>query len=81
MQLRDVMTPAMQEIERSLEEVLCFRVMSELSCQHRVVTFMTANHNRIMRIQPPLVIQKPQIDRFLTAFREVCDKLSGVAAG
>ncbi|MEJ2715391.1 MAG: hypothetical protein P8014_19810 [Acidihalobacter sp.] len=62
---------AMRELEASLEDMFVLRFMTKLSKEHDVLTFVTANNNRVMRIQPPLVLTMEEADRFLVAFRAV----------
>lgn len=67
---------AMRELEANLEDMFVLRFMTKLSREHGVLTFVTANNNRVMRIQPPLVLTKEEADRFLLAFRAVCADLA-----
>lgn len=67
---------AMRELEASLEDMFVLRFMTKLSKEHGVLTFVTANNSRVMRIQPPLVLTMEEADRFLAAFRAVCADLS-----
>lgn len=52
------------------------RFMTKLSEEHGVLTFVTANNNRVMRIQPPLVLTREEAERFLSAFASVCEDLA-----
>lgn len=67
---------AMEELEQSLEDMFVLRLMTKLSEQHGILTFVTANNNRVMRIQPPLVLGIEDADRFLAAFAAVCEDLA-----
>lgn len=67
---------AMRELEASLEDLFVLRVMTKLSQEHGVLTFVTGNNNRVMRIQPPLVLQATEADAFLAAFAQVCADLA-----
>jgi putrescine aminotransferase len=37
---------------------------------------MTANSNRIMRIQPPLILTRKEATKFADAFRQVCEDMA-----
>lgn len=67
---------AMQELEQSLEDMFVLRLMTKLSEEHGILTFVTANNNRVMRIQPPLVLSREEAERFLGAFASVCEDLA-----
>ncbi|MFW3896953.1 aminotransferase class III-fold pyridoxal phosphate-dependent enzyme [Pseudomonas bharatica] len=67
---------AMEELEQSLEDMFVLRLMTKLSEEHGILTFVTANNNRVMRIQPPLVLGIEEADRFLGAFAAVCEDLA-----
>ncbi|WP_024804909.1 aminotransferase class III-fold pyridoxal phosphate-dependent enzyme [Nocardia sp. BMG51109] len=62
-------------VEQALTELLCMRFVSALGTRHRILTFITANTNQVMRIQPPLVVDEADIDRFVEATGEVCGTL------
>ncbi|CCH73599.1 putative aminotransferase class-III [Nostocoides australiense Ben110] len=65
-----------QEVERTLGNLLVMRVVTKLSDEHRILTFLSANHNNVMRIQPPLVLTTEEARRFVAAFAAVCDDLA-----
>lgn len=67
---------AVAEIEKGMEDMFVLRMVTKLAKEHQVLTFMTANSNRVMRIQPPLILSEADVKRFLTAFEQVCDDLS-----
>ncbi|MFS0825776.1 aminotransferase class III-fold pyridoxal phosphate-dependent enzyme [Pseudomonas phoenicis] len=67
---------AMEELEQSLEDMFVLRLMTKLSQDHGILTFVTANNNRVMRIQPPLVLSQEDAQRFLDAFASVCEDLA-----
>ena len=69
---------AMKELEASLEDVFVLRFMTRLSQEHGVLTFVTANNNRVMRIQPPLILTIEQADFFVQAFARVCGDMATV---
>lgn len=63
---------AMKALESSLEDFFVLRFMTRLSQEHNVLTFVTANNNRVMRIQPPLILTMEEADIFVQAFASVC---------
>ncbi|HDJ1440436.1 Putrescine aminotransferase [Serratia rubidaea] len=67
---------AMERMEQSLGEMFCMKFVTKLCQDHKILTFITANSSTVIRIQPPLIISKAEIDRFVTAFAAVCDELS-----
>lgn len=67
---------AIQELERNLEDMFVLRLMTKLSREHGILTFVTANNNRVMRIQPPLILSMQEARKFLAAFNAVCEDLS-----
>ncbi|AVJ19737.1 aminotransferase class III-fold pyridoxal phosphate-dependent enzyme [Serratia sp. JUb9] len=67
---------AMDRMEQSLGEMFCMKFVTKLCQDHKILTFITANSSTVIRIQPPLIISKAEIDRFVTAFAAVCDELS-----
>lgn len=73
---RDSLNSALREIESALEEFFCLRFVTKLGQEHNILTFMTANNNKVLRIQPPLVLRKDEADRFVSSFRDVCEDMS-----
>ncbi|WLH89276.1 aminotransferase class III-fold pyridoxal phosphate-dependent enzyme [Pseudomonas sp. FP453] len=67
---------AISEIEKNFEEMFVLRFVSKLSREHGVLTFVTANNNRVMRIQPPLVLSESEARHFVQAFSAVCKDMS-----
>ena len=59
-------------VEATLGDLMCLRVVRELARTHHVLTFVTGNSNRVMRLQPPLVLTEAEADRFVAAFDAVC---------
>jgi acetylornithine/succinyldiaminopimelate/putrescine aminotransferase len=74
--VRDSLVQAMHKMEETLGEMFCMRVVTKLSNDHDILTFVTANSSTVIRIQPPLVITRDQIDAFVRAFATVCDEMS-----
>lgn len=72
------LSQAMKELEGSMEDLFVLRFMTRLSQEHGVLTFVTANNNRVMRIQPPLILTMEEADRFVCAFAAVCADMSTV---
>jgi 3-acetyloctanal aminotransferase len=72
-ELRSTLRAAGQHIESALSDMLCMRFISALGTDHRMLTFVTANSNQVMRIQPPLVLTDFEAQRFVKAVRAVCE--------
>lgn len=75
-QLRDNLLHAMRRFEGSLSEMFCMRFVTKLAQDHNILTFLTANSNTVIRLQPPLTLTQQQADRFVAAFRAVCVDMS-----
>lgn len=67
---------AVKEIERNFEEMFVLRVVSKLSKEHGILTFVTANSNKVLRIQPPLVLSAEDAQRFVDAIGAVCNDMA-----
>ncbi|GAA3155481.1 hypothetical protein GCM10010521_49200 [Streptomyces rameus] len=71
-QVRDAFHRAGQAVESSLGDLMCLRFVAQLARDHRILTFLTANSNRVLRIQPPLLLGPAEADRFTGAVEAVC---------
>jgi len=67
---------AKQKMEEALEEMFCMRFVTKLNKDYKILTYVTANSSTVMRIQPPLVISKQEIDYFVKSFATVCEEMS-----
>jgi len=65
-------------IEEVLEEMFVLKIVTKLSNKFKIITFMTANSNKILRVQPPLIITKDQIDYFVDSLKTTCIDLMTV---
>jgi acetylornithine/succinyldiaminopimelate/putrescine aminotransferase/predicted amino acid dehydrogenase len=65
-----------QTLEATLGDLMCLRLVSTLARDHQILTFLTANSNRVLRIQPPLVLSRAEADRFVAAVAESCATIS-----
>lgn len=74
--VREHLEAAMRELESTLADMFVLRIMTKLSNDHGILAFVTANNNRVMRIQPPLVLSLEEADRFIEALSDVCEDLS-----
>ncbi|MFE7567664.1 aminotransferase class III-fold pyridoxal phosphate-dependent enzyme [Streptomyces sp. NPDC057539] len=74
--VRTAMSRAGKALEDSLGDVMCLRFVGQLARDHRILTFVTANRNRVLRIQPPLSLTTEQADRFVMAVGAVCHDLA-----
>ncbi|WP_163833138.1 aminotransferase class III-fold pyridoxal phosphate-dependent enzyme [Spartinivicinus ruber] len=75
-ELKSHMTGVIKEMEKSLAEMFCMRFVTKLGNDHQILTFVTANSSTVMRIQPPLIITKQEIDYFVESFATVCKEMS-----
>jgi acetylornithine/succinyldiaminopimelate/putrescine aminotransferase/predicted amino acid dehydrogenase len=73
---RDYIRQAVNEVEKSLEEMFILRIVAKLSQDHNILTFVTANNSRVMRIQPPLILTESQANYFAESFAKVCEEMS-----
>ncbi|MEE1938034.1 aminotransferase class III-fold pyridoxal phosphate-dependent enzyme [Streptomyces sp. TRM 70361] len=74
--LRSALSRAGSALESTLGDLMCLRFVNGLARDHRILTFVTANHNRVMRIQPPLVLTTAEADRFVAGVEAVCRDLA-----
>ncbi|MFH0244673.1 aminotransferase class III-fold pyridoxal phosphate-dependent enzyme [Streptomyces sp. HK10] len=74
--LRSALSRAGSALESTMGDLMCLRFVGGLARDHRILTFVTANRNRVMRIQPPLVLTTAEADRFVTGVEAVCRDLA-----
>ncbi|SJN54151.1 Putrescine aminotransferase [Vibrio gazogenes] len=74
--VREHLQIAMTRMEQSLGEMFCMKFVTKLCLDHNILTFITANSSTVIRIQPPLIIEQEEMERFVTAFADVCEELS-----
>lgn len=60
------------------KEYLASLVASELLNEHKVITAYTLNNPNVIRLQPPLVVEKEHLDRVVLALSEVCQRYRGL---
>lgn len=72
----DTIRAAGSALEATLGDLMCLRFVHALARDHRILTFVTANHGRMLRIQPPLVLDRDEADRFVAAADAVCRELA-----
>ncbi|MGH3611890.1 MAG: aminotransferase class III-fold pyridoxal phosphate-dependent enzyme [Pseudonocardia sp.] len=65
-------------VESALGDLLCLRVVATLR-EHRILSFVTASNNRVLRVQPPLVLTDTEADRFVEAMDQVCARFAALA--
>ncbi|WLQ13969.1 aminotransferase class III-fold pyridoxal phosphate-dependent enzyme [Hahella aquimaris] len=75
-EVREHLAAAVGKMEESLAEMFCLRFVTKLSNDHRILTFVTANSSTVIRIQPPLIISKEEVDHFVKSFATVCEEMS-----
>ncbi|MEI8630985.1 aminotransferase class III-fold pyridoxal phosphate-dependent enzyme [Vibrio sp. PP-XX7] len=76
--VRQQLQTAVQPMDFSIAEILCLCFVTKMCVDHQILTFFTANSYTVVRVQPPLVITKTDLDRFVNAFQTVCDDLSTI---
>lgn len=59
---------------KAAEEYYASLVASELFRKHHILTAYTLNNPNVMRLEPPLIVEKEDIDRVLNAFEDVLSK-------
>ena len=65
-----------ETVESALGDLMCLRFVGQLSRDHRILAFVTANSNRVLRLQPPLLLTTDQADQFVAAVEAVCQDLA-----
>ncbi len=75
-EVRDNLARAMTRMEQSLSEMFCMKIVTKLGLDHNILTFVTANSSTVMRIQPPLIIEKADVDHFVQSFATVCEEMA-----
>jgi 3-acetyloctanal aminotransferase len=76
--VRDALRQAGTSLESALGDLLCLRFVAALGREHRILTFVTANRNQVVRLQPPLVLTEAELDRFVESTRAVCETVTGI---
>ncbi|MBB4895513.1 acetylornithine/succinyldiaminopimelate/putrescine aminotransferase/predicted amino acid dehydrogenase [Streptomyces olivoverticillatus] len=74
--LRSALSGVGKAVESTLGDLMCLRFVGSLARDHRILTFVTANHNRVLRIQPPLILETAEADRFADSVAAVCAGLA-----
>ncbi|MFE0423656.1 aminotransferase class III-fold pyridoxal phosphate-dependent enzyme [Streptomyces sp. NPDC058953] len=74
--LRSALSRTGRALESTLGDLMCLRFVSGLARDHRILTFVTANHNRVLRIQPPLILDIAEANRFVEGVDAVCQSLA-----
>ncbi|MBI3898683.1 MAG: aminotransferase class III-fold pyridoxal phosphate-dependent enzyme [Gammaproteobacteria bacterium] len=75
-EVKQHLNSAIDKMEETFSEMFCLRFVTKLGNDHNILTFVTANSSTVIRIQPPLVIEQREIDRFVKAFAAVCEDMS-----
>lgn len=65
-------------MERLSEEYLGSLVAGELVNRHRIITVYTLNNPNVIRLEPPLIVTKDEIDRVQAALREIFSRYHSV---
>ncbi|MEU3597685.1 aminotransferase class III-fold pyridoxal phosphate-dependent enzyme [Streptomyces sp. NPDC006798] len=75
-ELRSALSRTGRALESTMGDLMCLRFVSGLARDHRILTFVTANQNRVLRIQPPLILDSAEANRFVEAVGAVCQSLA-----
>ncbi len=65
-------------LEKVSQEYLGSLVAGELMNKHQIITAYTLNNPNVIRLEPPLTITYPQLDRMLAALSKVLHKNKGL---
>lgn len=72
----DLLDELKANIEQGLSDNFATKVASTLLNDAHILTIVTLNNPRVMRIQPPLVITREVADYFIESFDIACKKLA-----
>lgn len=65
-------------VEKYLDENFASQFAASLLNDEGVISIVTLNNPKVMRLEPPLIITKAEADRFLVAFDNVCKSRSRI---
>ena len=68
-------------IRDSFNGVLTGLVIMELHLKHRVMTAFTLNNPNVLRLEPPLNVEKEQADYVVDALDQTLGRLKGYVTG
>ena len=61
-----------ENVEKYLSDNFTAQFAASLLNEENIISIVTLNNPMVMRIEPPLIISKKEVQRFLTAFENVC---------
>lgn len=67
----------MNVVNKLAQEYMGSLVAGELFNKHRIITAYTLNNPNVIRLEPPLIVNKEQMDRVLNALEEVLANHTG----
>jgi len=67
----------MNVVNKLAQEYMGSLVAGELFNKHRIITAYTLNNPNVIRLEPPLIVSREQIDRVLNALEEVLANHTG----
>ena len=74
--LRRTIENSLYKIDESLQEYfmenLCYQVSVRMLREHNILSLVTLNNPKVMRVQPPLCINREQVDYFVDSLDKVC---------
>lgn len=65
-------------IENYLDENFASQFSASLLNDEGIISIVTLNNPKVMRLEPPLIITKTEADRFLVSFENVCKSRSRI---
>ncbi len=66
-------------INKLSEEYFASLVATELLNEYGVITAYTLNNPNVIRLQPPLIVEREELDKVAGALEEICRKYKGFA--
>jgi acetylornithine/succinyldiaminopimelate/putrescine aminotransferase len=66
--------PAWLALQTARKGLFTQTVVHALFHQHRILTQVSGDHVEVIKLIPPLIIGEAEVDRFMTAFRDVMDQ-------
>lgn len=73
--IKNILDEVIERSAKAFEESLSRYISSILLNDYNILTLSTLNNPNVMRIQPPLVISKEEVDYFVDSLDKVCQRL------
>lgn len=68
----------MNLVNKVLQDYVGSLVAGELFNKHRIITAYTLNNPNVIRLEPPLIVTKEQLDRALVAIEDILSTHTGL---